>query len=612
MKKNRILIIILAIFVLIAILFFGSKSENKLAGDRQTIEIKNSENETASLSEDELKEKIGQMIMVGFRGTEISENSDIVKAIKDIKVGGVALSDYDVASKSFPRNILNPKQTKKLISDLQQYSTTPLLIAVDAEGGSINRLKQTYGFSQISSPEKMGKDKTLETAQKESLKLADELKATGFNMNLAPVVDLNINPKNPIIGALGRSFSKDAEVVVNNARVFIRSHLNKNIINVEKHFPGQGSAESDSHLGLTDITKTYKDQELDPYIKLNNEELLDAVMIAHVVNQNIDSDYPATLSEKFLKTILRNQIGFKGVIISDDMQMGAIVENYKFEESIIKAINAGTDIVYFFNNNPNGYDENIAYKVRDAILNAVKEKKISEERIVESYNRIINLKKKFEIIKPTAQEIKQRNFELLNVAEKINFEEALNNAKYVESFAKIRPAFLLSIFQEELALEKFDLCYLTNFVTGDGVKAVGEKTVSKVMNPKRDIPGFLEITKELGKDPKKTLVTCPMSFGWGGAMGSADFIASTWLKYKSKIEEITGKPADPWNVKDAFLAAGLYLSESGASLKTREGEKRAAMIYFSGSESSPYTWYAEGALNISDKLEENIKVLEAN
>src|SRR3989344_4880109 len=164
---------------------------------------------STKLSDDQLKEEIGQMIMTGFRGTEVSENSDVYKMIKDIKIGGVVFFDYDVPSNSFPRNIVNYEQTKKLISDIQKFSAIPLFAAVDVEGGNINRLKQKYGFLPIVSAEKMGQDKTLQTTYKESRELSVELKGLGFNMNLAPVVDVNLNPKNPIIGALGRSFSSD-------------------------------------------------------------------------------------------------------------------------------------------------------------------------------------------------------------------------------------------------------------------------------------------------------------------------------------------------------------------------------------------------------------------
>lgn len=583
-----------------------SKIFDKFAANLSAAEEKPEE---ASLTDEELKEKIGQMIMIGFRGTEADENSEIYKIIKDIKIGGVALFDYDVPSNSFPRNIINPEQTKKLISDLQKYSVIPMFAAVDAEGGNVNRLKQKYGFLPVVSAEKMGQDKTLKIVASESEKLAKELKNAGFNMNFAPVVDVNLNPKSPIIGALGRSFSSNAEEVANQAEYFIKNHIKNNIIPVGKHFPGQGSSVQDTHIQATDMTNTYKEEELVPYQKLNDSGLLDAVMTAHVINKKIDDKYPASLSAKFLQDILRNQIGFKGVIISDDMQMAAIINNYKLDEAVIMAVNAGCDVISVLNNSPGGYDKDMAYKVRDIIFNAVKEKKIEEKRIIESYDRIINLKKKFQIIKPK-EDAKEKIFELVGDASGIVFGKALDMAKYVEGLTGVRPAFLLAVFQQELNLQKEELCYVTNLDTGEGVKILDGKKVEKVLKPDRDAKDFLTIMEELKREPSKTPLTCPMSFGWGGAMGPADFIPSTWMKYKDKIEKITGSSADPWNIEDAFLGAGLYLSDSGAKFQTRQKEWEAAMVYFSGSAESGFNFYADGVLTIADKLQTDIDMIE--
>ena len=208
------------------------------------------------------------------------------------------------------------------------------------------------------------------------------------------------------------------------------------------------------------------------------------------------------------------------------------------------------------------------------------------------------------------QEIRNKQFELLSLDTSITFGEAYDMAKMVAQKIKIRPAFLLAIFQEELSLEKTDMCYLTDLQTGAGVRITDGKQLQKVMKPGRDIPGFLSITKDLGKDPYKTPVTCPMSFGWGGAMGPADFIPSTWMQYKNKVEKITGTPANPWNTQDAFFAAGLFLSDSGAKSKNIKGEFDAAMIYFSGSAKSPYTFYAKGALEKEVTYASYIKILE--
>jgi hypothetical protein len=281
------------------------------------------------------------------------------------------------------------------------------------------------------------------------------------------------------------------------------------------------------------------------------------------------------------------------------------------------AINAGCDIVSVYNNSTLGYDKDLAYKTREVIFNAVKNGKIKQERITESYNRIINLKKSFKIIfsnealtDEEINEIKNKKFELLGGVESITFSEALDIAEYVSGITGIRPAFLLGVIKEELSLEQFDMCYLTDFKTGGGVNVATGASMARVMNPTRDVPGFLTIIKELGKDPLKTAVTCPMSFGWGGAMGPADFIPSTWLKYEKRIESITGETANPWKIKDAFLAAGMYLSDSGAKSQTVTGEWNSAMIYFSGSTTSPYTWYANGAVSLAEEIQKDIEKIE--
>jgi len=341
-------------------------------------------------TEKELKTRIGQMMIIGFRGTEISEDSYLVKVFRDVRVGGLTL---------YKRNILNPEQTKKLISSLQYYSSIPLFMTVTAEGGRINRLKSKQGFSDILSPKELGKIQDYKVTEQEALKLSRELKWLGFNMNFAPVVDVDINPKNPIIGALGRSFSSDYQQVILHAQAFIEAHHQNDIIIVAKHFPGHGSSKKDSHLEITDVTDTYQKEELIPYKSLQEKGLLDAVMTAHIVNRKIDKDCPATLSSNFLQGILRDQIGFQGVIISDDIEMGAISKYYSFEDALIRAINAGCDIILISNNSLSGFDKELPYKVRDIIYQAVKDGKISRQRIIESSNRIYELKKRFKLFK---------------------------------------------------------------------------------------------------------------------------------------------------------------------------------------------------------------------
>lgn len=343
-----------------------------------------------------LDQKIGEMLILGFRGTEIDESSKIVSDINKYNIGGVILFDYDVPSKTWIRNIENPKQTKKLIDDIKNLTKKDLLVAVDAEGGYVNRLKSKYGFSQIESAQIMGEDEPQKTLIKAS-PLGMELNYLGFNLNFAPVVDVNVNPDNPVIGYLERSFSADPTKVYEHANYFIDAMHEYDVMTAIKHFPGHGSSKEDSHLGLVDITDTYdKDLELLPYKKLIADGKLDIIMTAHVVNRDIDNENPATLSPIFLQDILRNELKYNGVIVSDDMQMGAIVDNFGFEDAIIKAINSGCNLLIFSNNNRD-YDENIAEKVFNIIKEAVEEGKISEEKINESYTKIEQLKQKYGI-----------------------------------------------------------------------------------------------------------------------------------------------------------------------------------------------------------------------
>jgi len=215
-------------------------------------------------------------------------------------------------------------------------------------------------------------------------------------------------------------------------------------------------------------------------------------------------------------------------------------------------------------------------------------------------------------------EIKNRLFELIGVAEGgIKLGKAIEIAKYVEKITNVRPAFLLAIIaQESMRYGEFGgnvgQCYLKDPKTGVGEVIKTGRTLSKVMKPTRDVGPFLTITGELGRNPYATPVSCPMSYGWGGAMGPAQFIPSTWMIYRNRLKAITGRPGNPWDIRDAFLASGLYLSDSGAASQTKNGEWRAAMIYFSGSTTnSKYYWYANQVLIKADNFQRDIEALEA-
>ena len=335
-----------------------------------------------------LEVKIGQMLMVGFRGLSVNENSPIVQEIKKFHLGGVILFDYDITLRKRLRNIQSPKQVKTLVEGLQLVSSTPLFIAIDQEGGKITRLNKKLGFPSTVSAQYLGRKNDLDLTDKKASEIAQTLSTLGINFNFAPVVDLNINPKNPVIGKLRRSFSNDPSIVTQHAFQFIEAHHKYKVMCALKHFPGHGSSTKDSHLGLVDVSDTWQAVELEPYKDLIPDT--DAIMIAHVFNKHLDPKYPATMSKSIVTDKLRHEMQYDGVIVSDDMQMKAITENYDFKEAIFETIQAGIDIIVIGNNLK--FEEDITQRTINSITQLITEGKITEKRIDESYQRIQKLK----------------------------------------------------------------------------------------------------------------------------------------------------------------------------------------------------------------------------
>lgn len=341
-------------------------------------------------SEVTLDEKIGQMIKVGFRGFEAPPESPIADIIKNYHIGGVVLFDYDVPTDSARRNIQSPEQVQKLTDQLQSYADTPLLIAIDQEGGKVARLKEKFGFPASVSAEYLGTLNNPDSTRFYAQRTAVTLKKAGINTNLAPVVDLNTNPQNPVIGGIDRSFSADPKTVVRHATIYINELHKHGILTTLKHFPGHGSSKDDSHKGIADVTKTWEKKELTPYKMLIDSGKADIIMTAHIFNARLDSTYPATLSKPVITGILRDSLGFNGVVMSDDLQMGAIRKYYDLKETIKLSIQAGVDMLSFANNSV--FDPQIAAKAHRIIKELIDDGTISEERINQSYDRIMKLK----------------------------------------------------------------------------------------------------------------------------------------------------------------------------------------------------------------------------
>lgn len=334
---------------------------------------------------------LGQMLLVGFAGSVIDEGHPILEDIRQRHLGGVILFNYGPDSGAPANNITSPRQLRKLTTRLQQAapSKTPLLIAVDQEGGRICRLKEKFGFPATVSFASLGQRNDLTFTRQRADEMACTLQKAGINLNLGPVVDVNVNPANPIIGKLQRSFSADPTVVTAHAREFIRAHHERGILCSLKHFPGHGSSTADSHKGFVDVTDTWSKKELRPFRALIQEGLADTVLTAHVYNSRLDPQLPATLSKPTVDGLLRKQLGFRGVVISDDLTMGAIAGQYTLEESVQKALNAGVDMLLLADNRPDTTTRMLAI-----LKKLIDSGRVSRQRILQSLKRIEKLKER--------------------------------------------------------------------------------------------------------------------------------------------------------------------------------------------------------------------------
>ena len=328
--------------------------------------------------------------MVGFQGFSVDESEHIIRDLTEHHVGGIILFDYDVPTGTPNRNIQSAEQLKELNKQLRSHAQIPLFIAVDQEGGRVARLKPARGFEEHVSAEYLGSVNSEDTTRIYAKLMSEQLNDLGFNVNFAPVVDLNTNPENPVIGQIERSFGEDSDLVTKHAKIFLEEFSNQNVIGVLKHFPGHGSAWNDSHVGMADVTETWEEIELEPYHKLIQSDQSFAIMTAHVFNENLDPDFPATLSKYVQTELLRDSLNFKGVLFSDDMQMEAIRSFYGLETAVKQAILAGVDVLVFANNSV--YEPDIVPDAVNIIKNLIESGEISEERIDESYRRIQLLK----------------------------------------------------------------------------------------------------------------------------------------------------------------------------------------------------------------------------
>lgn len=288
-----------------------------------------------------LSRKIGQMLMIGFVGTSPAEPGPRQAAamIAAGRLGGVIL---------FADNVESPRQLRTLVASfVRAGGTTPPFVAVDQEGGSIQRLTRRKGFQPLPSARTMGRKPVCEAAALYR-RTADELASMGINLNFGPVVDLDINPGNPVIGQKARSYDRDPARVLAYADAFIDAHAAAGVLTAAKHFPGHGSAVRDSHVAIVDVSDVWQAEELGPFTALAAEGRLPMIMVGHLIHPRFsDGDRPTSLSRRAITEVLRDTLGFHGVVVTDDLGMDAITRRYRPGDAAEMAIRAGADLLIF-------------------------------------------------------------------------------------------------------------------------------------------------------------------------------------------------------------------------------------------------------------------------
>ncbi len=326
-----------------------------------------------------LEEKIGQLVIVGVDGYLSNENSR--QLIEKYHVGGFIL---------FKRNIQNSNQMLSLLNSLKETNAVnklPLFLSIDEEGGRISRMPDE--FLKLPSNQKIGERNNEFISYQVGTILGEQLKMYGFNMDFAPVLDIYSNPKNLVIG--DRSFGSEPNIVTRLGIQTMMGLQSQDIISVVKHFPGHGDTSEDSHKRLPVVNsdlKRLKSFELIPFNAAieNNAEV---IMIAHILLPKIDAENPASMSKTIISEVLRKNMNFNGVVITDDFTMGAIENNYDIGKAAVKSIQAGSDIVLVCHDFYK--QESVIKAIQDAVLNG----QISIERINQSVSRIMSLKQKY-------------------------------------------------------------------------------------------------------------------------------------------------------------------------------------------------------------------------
>ena len=378
MRKKIISIVAVGIILILASVaykyFYSKQEESKDQAEKPIVqqELTIDEKVDKIVNSMSQTEKIGQMVMIGIHGTEI--NDDSLYMLHQFHFGGVIL---------FDRNMQSVEQVKKLTSDIQTKSDekVPLFIGVDEEGGEVTRMENA--LTPPPSQQKIGDTNDPEKAKQWAISTAKELKNMGINVNFAPVADVGSNDT--------RSYSTDTNTVINFVRAAVSGYQEQNVIYSLKHFPGIGKGKVDSHIESSSINaskETLLNEDIAPFATLIKESNPDNyfILVSHLKYPELDATNPASLSKNIMTDLLRGELGYKGIIITDDMEMGAVANHNDFRSIGVDSVKAGADIVLICHEYEHEQD------IYMGILDAVKAGEISQERIDESVKRIVKMK----------------------------------------------------------------------------------------------------------------------------------------------------------------------------------------------------------------------------
>lgn len=334
--------------------------------------------------------RIADLLLIGFTGTQVAGNEEVQRLVCDVKVGGLLL--FERYTSGQPRNMVSQEQVATLTRDLQALARRcagrPLFIAADAEGGRVMRLSPRLGYPPTRPAQELGERDDPAFTRAEARRMGAMLHEAGINWNLAPVVDVAVNPENPAVVALGRTYSADPAKVAAHAEAFVQGMHDEGVLTALKHFPGHGSSRSDSHHGFTDVTDTARlSVELRPYRMLIADGMADSVMTAHVFNRGLDPWDPATLSRYTVHRVLRGWLHYRGVAVSDDLLMGAIAQHYGLEDAAVRALGAGVDVL-LISQNMGRVDDRAAERVVAAITRAIAEGRLGESTVTAAVARV--------------------------------------------------------------------------------------------------------------------------------------------------------------------------------------------------------------------------------